>query len=58
MNENLKDAIQILENEYKRYLSILKPLSPSSKEYDKYLVYCYQLDCVIKNLKRYFKEEL
>ena len=42
MNENLKDAIQILENEYKRYLGILKSLSPSSKEYDKYLVYCYQ----------------
>ena len=58
MNENLKDAIQILENEYKRYLGILKSLSPSSKEYDKYLVYCYQLDCVIKNLKKFFKEEL
>lgn len=58
MNENLKDAIQILKNVYKRYFGILKSLSPSSKEYDKYLVYCYQLDCVIKNLKRCFEEEL
>ena len=58
MNENLKDAIQILENAYKRYFGILKSLPFNSKEYDKYLVYCYQLDCVIKDLKKFFKEEL
>lgn len=57
-NTNINDAIQILENAYKRYFGILKSLPSNSKEYDKYLVYCYQLDCVIKNLKRYFKEEL
>lgn len=60
-NTNINDAIQILENAYQRYLSILiieTSKNKFSKENDKYLVYCYQLDCVIKNLKRCFKEEL
>ncbi len=58
---DIEEAIEALKKAYNRYWSILNILLSEdkyNKEVDKYFVYCYQLDCTIKSLKRVFKEEL